>query len=126
MPSDIQAQLNHTNPAHNLSTISNALSSLLLFNLDQVNNLGNCTQLALTPSLTSKDNVRANPSWLPGVLPEPVTFETVRAKSCAVIVNDHGSGIVDAFYMYFYAFTPQYCFLLPEFSRGPPWAENGA
>ena len=34
-----------------------------------------------------------------------MTFETVDAKSCAIIINDHGNGIVDAFYMYFFAFN---------------------
>jgi hypothetical protein len=49
--------------------------------------------------------VTANPPWLYGVLPDPVTGESVGAKSCAIIVNDHGNGLVDAYYMYFYAFN---------------------
>jgi hypothetical protein len=81
-------------------------SPLLLSNVEQLNALGDCTQFGTCPIyLTSKDNVTANPPWLYGVLPDPVTFETVGARSCAIIVNDHGSGIVDAFYMYFYAFN---------------------
>lgn len=47
----------------------------------------------------------ANPPWLYGVLPDPVTGESVGAKSCAIIVNDHGNGLIDAYYMYFYAFN---------------------
>jgi hypothetical protein len=49
--------------------------------------------------------VTANPPWLYGVLPDPVTGESVGTKSCAIIVNDHGNGLVDAYYMYFYAFN---------------------
>ena len=47
----------------------------------------------------------ANPPWLHGVIPDPISYETVGARSCVVIVNDHGGGSVDAFYMYFYAFN---------------------
>lgn len=118
LPSDIQAQLNNTYPALNFTALSGPQnvtgtailfdipSPLLLSNLEQLNALGDCTQFGTCPIyLTSKDNITANPPWLYGVLPNPVTLETVGARSCAIIVNDHGDGIVDAFYMYFYAFN---------------------
>lgn len=108
LPSDIGAQLNHTNPTLNFTAIKNAPSPLLLSNLNQLNAIGNCSvdNFDSCPLyLTSKDNVTTNPSWLYGVLPDSVTHESVGVKSCAVIVNDHGNGVVDAFYMYFYAFN---------------------
>ena len=109
MPSDIGAQLDNTFPALNFTaaTIPTDVSSpLSLSDLALLNAIGNCTDFDTCPIyLTSKDNVTANPPWLYGVLPDPVTFETVNARSCAIIVNDHGKGLVDAFYMYFYAFN---------------------
>jgi hypothetical protein len=106
LPSDIQNQLNNTYSALNFTATPNAPSPLLLSDLEQLNPLGNCTQFGSCQIyLTSKDNVTINPPWLYGVLPDPVTFETIGARSCAIIVNDHGNGIVDAFYMYFYAFN---------------------
>jgi hypothetical protein len=108
LPSDIGAQLNHTTPTINFTAIKNAPSPLTLSNLDQLNSIASCTTDNISGCplyLTSKDNVTANPSWLYGVLPDPVTGEAMGTKSCAIIVTDHGDGIVDAFYMYFYAFN---------------------
>jgi hypothetical protein len=48
--------------------------------------------------------VEENPEWILGVKPDS-TGKTDGAVSCAIIVNDHGGGLVDAFYMYFYAFN---------------------
>lgn len=105
-PSDIQAQLDHTNPELNFTALNDIPSGLSLDNLAQLNALAGCTTFSnCNIYLTSKDNVTADPQWLHGVEPDPVTGETVGAKSCAIIVNDHGNGIVDAFYMYFYAFN---------------------
>jgi len=108
LPSDLQAHLDNTYPAFNYAVINNGPSSFDLSNLDQLNTVGNCsvTDFDACPIyLTSKGNVTANPQWLYGVLPDPETHKTQGVKSCAVIVNDRGSGIVDAFYMYFYAFN---------------------
>jgi hypothetical protein len=108
LPSDIGSQLAHTNPTLNVTTIKNAPAPLSLSDLEQLNAIGNCDvdHFSNCPIyLTSKDNVTANPPWLNGVLPDPVTGEAAGTKSCAIIVNDHGNGIVDAYYMYFYAFN---------------------
>jgi hypothetical protein len=109
LPSDIQAQLNNTYPTLNFTQLPKAdvPSPLLLSDLEQLNIPGNCGQdLNDCPIyLTSKDDVTTNPSWLYGVLPDPVTGKTAGARSCGIIVNDHGGGIVDAYYMYFYAFN---------------------
>ena len=108
LPSDLQAQLNNTFPALNFTALSstNIPSPLTLSNLAQLNPLNSCTQFGTCSLyLTSKTNISTNPPWLYGVLPDPVTLETVGARSCAIIVNDHGGGVVDAFYMYFYAFN---------------------
>jgi hypothetical protein len=108
LPSDIGAQLAHADPSLNFTAIKNGPSPLTLSNLDRLNAIANCNinSFGTCPIyLTSKDNVTTNPSWLYGVLPDPTTGEAVGAKSCAIIVNDHGNGIVDAYYMYFYAFN---------------------
>ena len=50
------------------------------------------------------DVITTKPAWLNGVKPD-ASGKTNGAVSAAIIVNDHGSGLVDAFYMYFYAFN---------------------
>lgn len=98
-PSDIGNQLIHTQPQLNYTLITNAPNPLTLDNLNALNSLGgNFTYL------TSRDNVTANPSWLRGVIPDS-SGKTEGAVSSAIIVNDHGNGLVDAFYFYFYAFN---------------------
>jgi hypothetical protein len=108
LPSDLQAQLNNTVPEVNFTAVTNVPSPPLLSNLDQLNSAASCNPGQFNPCplyLTSKVSPNSTPSWLYGVLPDPVTYETVGAKSCAIIVNDHGNGVVDAYYMYFYAFN---------------------
>jgi hypothetical protein len=100
-PSDISAQLLNTYPAINLTSIPNA-PSLNLYNLEVLNKYGNGgTDVYLTSNL----DVTTSPAWLTGVVPSQSTYATTGAVSCAIIINDHGSGNVDVFYMYFYAYN---------------------
>ncbi|MCJ1261006.1 hypothetical protein MMC22_000870 [Lobaria immixta] len=98
-PSDIGAQLLHTKPEVNFAVVQGATSPLTLDNLASLNGLGGTNVY-----LTSVDDVTKNPAWLNGVKPDG-TGKTNGAVSTAIIVNDHGSGNVDAFYMYFYAYN---------------------
>ena len=98
-PSDIATQLTHTVPEINFKPVNGAPSPLSLDNLDQLN-----ANNGANVYLTSVDDVTTNPPWLTGVKPDG-SGKTVGATSCAVIVNDHGSGLVDAFFMYFYAYN---------------------
>ena len=97
-PSDLGAQLIHTTPEISATPVANAPNPLTLDNLDSLN-----SQPAKV-WLTSKDDISKNPSWLNGVAPDS-TGKTNGVTSCAIIVNDHGDGTVDAFYMYFYAYN---------------------
>ncbi|KAL8873615.1 MAG: hypothetical protein Q9174_000940 [Haloplaca sp. 1 TL-2023] len=98
-PSDIGAQLANTKPQVNFATVTAAPSPLTLNNLASLNALGGANVY-----LTSVDDVTKNPAWLKGVKPDG-NGKTNGATSCVVIVNDRGSGNVDAYYMYFYAFN---------------------
>lgn len=79
--------------------MTNSPSPLTLDNLDSLEN-DDPTWIYLT----SKDNITTNPTWLKGVTPDE-SGQTTGAVSCAIIVNDHGNGNVDVFYMYFYAYN---------------------
>ncbi|TKA68083.1 hypothetical protein B0A55_09318 [Friedmanniomyces simplex] len=98
-PSDIGTQLTYTQPEVNFSIVTGAQTPLTLDNLSDLKSLGGGDVY-----LTATDNIDGNPSWLYGVTPDS-TGKTDGAVSCAIIVNDHGAGLVDAFYMYFYAFS---------------------
>jgi len=54
--------------------------------------------------LTSNIDVTLAPHWLDGVKPDS-NGKTNNVTSCAIIVNDHGAGLVDVFYHYFYAYN---------------------
>jgi len=99
LPSDLGAQLVHTKPENNFVTVDGVPNPLTLDNLNQLNALNGSNIY-----LTSLDDVTTNPAWLTGVKPDS-TGKTNGATSCAIIVNDHGNGNVDAFYMYFYAYN---------------------
>ncbi|TID16844.1 hypothetical protein E6O75_ATG09610 [Venturia nashicola] len=101
MPSDIGAQVTNSKPKLDFAGIPNVPSPLGLDNLDALNNFGN---KGLNIYLTSNDDITKNPQWIKGVKPN-ADGKTEGAKSCAVIVVNKGNGIVDAFYMYFYAFN---------------------
>ena len=76
----------------------NTPNPLTLNNLDTLNSAG------ANVYLTSVDDVTKGPAWLKGVKPN-ASGKTDGAVSSAIIVNDHGAGRVDAFYMYFYAYN---------------------
>lgn len=100
LPSDLGAQLTNTYPALNFTAIPDAAGSLTLDNLNSMNSNDGGDDVYLT----SQDDPDDNPAWLLGVEPDS-SGKTNEAVSCAIIVNDHGNGLVDAFYMYFYAFN---------------------
>lgn len=106
-PSDIGQQISNTQVELNFTPVAEPRNTDLS-NLSQLNQLGNdCSDDnidACSLYLTSRDNVTTDPAWLHGVVPDSVGA-TNGAVSCAVIVTDHGFGLVDAFYFYFYAFN---------------------
>lgn len=94
-PTDIGAQLTHTRPELNFTIIPSAPQPLTLNNLNALNALGGSAVY-----LTAMDGVTKTPqpSWVFGVTPD-TQGRTEGAVSCAVVVNDHGGGLVDVFYM---------------------------
>ncbi|KAH7317671.1 hypothetical protein BKA65DRAFT_541703 [Rhexocercosporidium sp. MPI-PUGE-AT-0058] len=100
-PSDIYSQVTNTHPNVNSTTIEDPPSPLTLENLDILNAYGNNGRHVY---LTSNLDVTTMPVWLTGIVPDS-TGETKEITSSAIIVNNRGSGEVDAFYMYFYAYN---------------------
>ncbi|OCK94289.1 uncharacterized protein K441DRAFT_660099 [Cenococcum geophilum 1.58] len=101
-PADIGAQLLNTRPQINFVDVGVPSSPLTLHNLDQLNKVG--TKGGQDVYLTSKVDITTNPPWLNGVAPD-ANGKTNGATTCCIIVVDHGSGNVDAFYLYFFAFN---------------------
>lgn len=99
-PSDIGAQVANTQPELNFTLITNSQEPLTLDNLNSLSALAPVRDIYLT----SKISPEARPAYLTGVVPDS-SGKTQNAISCAVVVNDHGSGLVDVFYFYFYAFN---------------------
>lgn len=100
-PSDLQAQISNTHPAINLTPLENPPSPLVLGNLDALNAVGNGGKDVY---LTSNIDITTSPAWLKGVAPDSAG-KTNQATTAAIITTDHGNGLVDAFYMYFYAYN---------------------
>lgn len=82
-----------------VGVVPNAPESLTPDNLNNLNSDG-----SLSVYLTSKENVAVNSAWLNGVAADG-NGKTKGAIPCAVIVNNRGSGRVDASWMYFYEFN---------------------
>ncbi|KAI9684291.1 MAG: hypothetical protein M1822_005764 [Bathelium mastoideum] len=105
LPSDIGAQIVNTKPDVNYTQLSNVPSNLDLQNLVSINGPSNCSSFDNCFSyLTSRETPTTDQPWLHGILPDSLG-KTEGATSAAVVVNDHGNGLVDAFYFYFYAFN---------------------
>ncbi|KAI9700973.1 MAG: hypothetical protein M1820_006618 [Bogoriella megaspora] len=110
LPSDISAQLLNSRPEVNSTQLSNTPSNLTLDNLSSLNAEGNCDSFSNCWLYLSSDyqhilgGVEHNPLWVYGVIPDP-SGKTENATSAAVVVNDHGNGLVDAYYFYFYAYN---------------------
>ena len=105
LPSDIGAQVANTKPESNFTELSNVRSDLELSDLASLNAASNCSSFdTCFTYLTSRETPTTDQPWLHGILPDS-NGKTEGATSAAVIVNDHGSGLIDAFYFYFYAFN---------------------
>ncbi|KAI9675047.1 MAG: hypothetical protein M1817_001453 [Caeruleum heppii] len=102
-PSDIAAQVANTKPQVNFKDVTGFPSPLTLDNLDSLNALGG-KDVYLTVSTVYDPSADPQPAWLEGVAPD-ATGKINGAVPCAVIVNDKGNGVVDAFYMYFWAWN---------------------
>ncbi|PSK34885.1 hypothetical protein B9Z65_1468 [Elsinoe australis] len=98
-PSDIGATLPNTTPQINFTTVNNIPDPLTLDNLDALN-----AKDGANIYLTSKQDVTTNPVWLNGVAPDS-SGSIGDAIGSTIIVVDKGNGVVDAFYMYFYAYN---------------------
>lgn len=98
-PSDIGSLPANTRPKVNFTDVSGAPDPLTLDNLNVLNSFG-----GEDVYLTSSDNVEQSPTWLLGEAPD-ASGRTNEATTAAIIVNDHGDGVVDVFYMYFYAYN---------------------
>ncbi|TVY84059.1 putative vacuolar protein sorting-associated protein TDA6 [Lachnellula suecica] len=97
-PSDIGAQISNTHP----NIPINISSTLTVKNLDILNKYGHNGRAIF---LTSNTDVSHLPSWLTGVVPSSSTGATENATSCVIILAPKPGGVLDAFYMYFYAYN---------------------
>lgn len=95
-PSDISSQLANTVPKVNFNPINGTPNSLTLNNLATLNTLG-----GEDVYLTTTTDIEPHPSFLFDVAPN----STGDAVTSTIIVNDHGDGVVDVFYIYFWAYN---------------------
>ena len=95
LPTDLQEFLNHVTPRVNFNEVSGPSKPLTVSNVDQMGG---------DVWLTSNDDVTKNPQWMKGVRPDG-QGKVNGATTTAIIVNDKGNGVVDAFYMYFYGYN---------------------
>ncbi|KAI9893394.1 MAG: hypothetical protein M1814_006691 [Vezdaea aestivalis] len=94
-PSDLDLHLQQTVPKINFVTVPGAPSPL---SLDNLNTLSSEVYLSSIVDYTTL------PPWITGVVPD-ATGNTPGAKSSVIITTDHGNGILDAFYFYFYSYN---------------------
>ena len=97
-PSDLQIHLNNVIPEISFKQVPGP-SPLTLSNLDQLNGNGTGTNTYLT----STSDVMKFPAYLKGVKPDSTGKSA--GKNTPIIVVDHGKGLVDAYYMYFYSYN---------------------
>lgn len=99
-PSDMATHLAHTHPTKDWENITDAVQTLDLDNLHTLNDEG-----GKDVYLTSTVDLITLPPFLKGQKPDQKTLQTAGAISCVIIVVDKGSGIMDAFFMYFYTYN---------------------
>ena len=96
-------QVQHSVPKFNLNALP-ANITLPELNLDNLDILNQYANGGVDLYLTSKDDISKNPSWLEG---QAVAADgsISDAKTTVVIVAEKAGGIVDAFYVTFYAYN---------------------
>ncbi|KAH9868722.1 hypothetical protein J1614_007794 [Plenodomus biglobosus] len=94
-PTSMPFFLNNTTPRVNFHEVAGPSKPLTPSNLNQ---------MAADVFLTSNDDVTKDPAWIRGVKPDG-GGSTGDAVTAAVIIVDKGEGVVDVFYMYFYAYN---------------------
>jgi hypothetical protein len=100
-PSNISAQIQNTHPVLDSGETIDVTHPLDMNNLDSLNTYGNSGRNIY---LSSNNDITTRPTWLIGSPPD-ASRKAGNTKSCAIIINNHGKGLVDVFYMYFYAFN---------------------
>lgn len=101
LPSDLAAHLSNTVPRFsNWSRVTETPSPLTLDNLADLNAYENGNIY-----LSTKYGIQHDQDWYHGVEPDPETGATIGARSTTIVLVDKGDGVVDAFYLYFYAYN---------------------